>query len=276
MINLPDSHKPKARGSLYQDLESHVVDLPESPSKKLKHSNEEKKLQNEEQFNLDMKNKEIGTRSNIKSKTTMNLSWLTSVKKVSTSIANSRLFTKSDQELLFCCSVDGSKHSDYAFDLVAENFMFPNSKLLCIYVFYSKLDSVLNYDNKKATVLDKYASKIERFKKQAHFITEDRTSKIHALEQACTLAENYSSNYLVCGYQGLKGPRGDNKEQIIGHDLLLATSKTPVMIIKEQTNRELKKNGAFKWLVVLDKQYHYPLKAFNAFLPLVDPEGDQV
>ena len=44
----------------------------------------------------------------------------------------------------------------------------------------------------------------QQFKKQTHFISEDRVSKIHALEQAVKIAENYSSNYIVCGNQGLK------------------------------------------------------------------------
>jgi hypothetical protein len=213
-------------------------------------------------------------RKKITSQTVKALSWISSVKKVSASVANSRLFVKGDGEILFCVSVDGSKHSDFAFQLVTENFFFPYVKLLCIHIFNSKLDNILNYSNKKATVLEKYANKIERFKKQSHFVTEDKVSKIHALEQATRLADNYQANYLVCGYQGLKGPRGDNKEQSVGHDYLLGSSKTPVMIVREETLREKKKDGIFRWLVVLDKQYTYTIKALQTFLPLIDAEKD--
>ena len=163
-------------------------------------------------------NKKEGDRSNQRHATAVVPSWMKSIKKVSASVANSKLFLKGDQDVLFCCSVDGSIHSDYAFDMITDNFFNSNSKLLCVHVFYSKLDTHFNYNNRKNTILEKYAAKIERFKKQTHFISEDRVSKIHALEQAVKIAENYSSNYIVCGYQGLKGPRGCNKEQNIGHD----------------------------------------------------------
>jgi len=250
-----------------------------SPSKQITSYSPTKKLLNsnhiEDKLLADFKN-EPGERSGVKSMTTKGPSWISSVKRVSTSIANSKLFLKNDQEILFCISVDGSKHSDYAFDMITENFWWPNTKLLCLYVFYSKIDFALNYSNKKATVLEKYATKMERFKKQTHFVTEDKTSKIHALEQAAKLAENYQANFLVCGYQGLKGPRGDNKEQVVGHDYLLASSRTPVMVIKEETNRELKKGKAFKWLIIMDKAYNYPMKAFTTFLPLIEPELDIV
>ena len=158
--------------------------------------------------------------------------------------------------------------------MITENWMFPYTKLLCIHVFNSKLDSILNYNNKKNTVLEKYANKIEKYKKQSHFVTEDRMSKIHVLEQASRLAENYNANFIVCGYQGLKGPRGDNNEQIIGHDLLLGTSKVPVMIVRENTIRE--KKISFKWLIVLDRQFTYTSKAFQTFVPLIDAAKDMV
>jgi hypothetical protein len=259
--NLNDRESEKPKENIFENLETHLVDLNSVNIKTGKHEES-----NMEDFKRDQN----------KSKTTKNLSWLSSVKKVSTSIANSRLFVKGDGELLFCIDVDGSKHSDFAFEMVTENFLFPYTKLLCIYVYNSKLDSILNYNNKKTTVLEKYASKIEKFKKQSHFVTEDRVSKTHTLEQAERLAENYNANFLVCGYQGLKGPRGDNKEQEIGTDYLLSASKTPVMIVREETKREKKKDGVFRWLVIMDRQYTYTAKAFSSFIPLIDASKDFV
>ncbi len=265
--NLSEHNEEKPKEDIFQSLETHLVDLVE----------EDKKQKNEENFKKEMKTREEKkSHSPGKFKTSANLSWLKSVQKVSTSIANSRLFVKGDGEILFCVSVDGSIHSDFSFDLVTENYMFPYTKLLCIHVFNSKIDSILNYSNKKTTILEKYANKIEKFKKQSHFVTEDRMSKTHALEQAARLAESYLANYLVCGWQGMKGPRGDNKEQIIGHEYLLSSSKTPVMIVREETLRSKKEGEKLKWLVVLDKQFTYTNRCFTTFTPLIDPEKDIV
>jgi len=258
--NLNEVYQEKPKEDIYEKVETHVVDIVDKSNKK--------------SFNDE--SVEEFKRSTEKSKTTKNLSWLSSVNKVSSSIANSRLFIKDENELLFCISVDGSKHSDFAFDMITENFFFSNTKLLCVHVFNSKIDMNLNYSNKKSTVLEKYYSKIEKYQKQSHFVIEDKISSIHALEQASRLAYNYHSNFIVCGYHGLKGPRGDNKELAIGHDYLLTSSNIPVMIIKEETIREKKKDGYFKWLIILDRQFHYPVKAFQAFIPLIDPEKDHV
>jgi len=257
-FNEVNQEKPKE--DIYEKFETNVVDIVDKS--------------NQKSFNNESPGK--FKRSTEKSQTTKGLSWLSSVKKVSSSVANSRLFIKDESELLFCISVDGSKHSDFAFDMVTENFFFSNTKLLCVHVFNSKLDTQLNYNNKKVTVLKKYESKIEKYKKHAHFVTEDKISSIHALEQASRLAVNYHSNFIVCGYQGLKGPRGCNNELAIGHDYLLTSSKTPVMLIKEETIRENKKDGYFNWLIILDKQFSYPAKAFQAFIPLINPQKDHV
>jgi len=261
-LNERDDEKPKENP--FEKLETHLVNIPTKDS----HGKTDEKIHLDPIDDI--------KRDNKKSVTTKNLSWLSSVKKVSTSIANSRLFVKGDGELLFCISVDGSKHSDFAFEMVTENFLFPYSKLLVLHVFNSKLDPIVNYNNKKTTVLEKYANKIEKFKKQSHFVTEDKMSKVHVLEQVARLAENYAANFLICGDQGLKGPRGDNHEQVIGHEFLLGSSKTPVMIIKEETIREKKKDKNFKWLVVMDRQFTYTSKAFSAFIPLIDAEKDFV
>jgi len=122
----------------------------------------------------------------------------------------------------------------------------------------------------------KYENKIEKIKKISHFVTEDKITNIHALEQVSRLAVNYHSNFMVCGYNALKGPTGDNKQLAIGHDYLLTSSKTPVMLIKEETIREKRKDGYFNWLIILDRKFSYATKAFQAFIPLIDPKMDRV
>jgi len=218
--------------------------------------------------------KQISPKKKHKSQTSVSLSWVSSIQKISTSIASARLFGKNPGEILFCCSVDGSPHSDYMFDVVTENFLKKFSKLLCVHIFNSNIDTILNYSNKKSTVLEKYANNIARLKDQAHFVTEDKVSQTHVLEQVLRHCVSYQANYLICGYSGLKGPRGDNRELTEGIHFLLSVCRTPTIIIKEKGNRI--DGEGYKWLLVLDRQWTNCFRAFNAFAPLFNASLDTV
>jgi hypothetical protein len=74
----------------------------------------------------------------------------------------------------------------------------------------------------------------------------------------------------------MKGPRGSNVEQGVGLDYLLSSSKIPILLVREETKREKKTNRSFKWLIVLDKNFSFTMKSLNAFLPLIDPDLDEV
>jgi hypothetical protein len=184
----------------------------------------------------------------------------------------------SEDDILFCISVDGSEHSEYAFELVAKDFINNLSKLLVVHIYSSKMDHLFNYSNKKDTVIDKYTSKINQYGcgDNTNFILEDRVSKIHALEQVRKLVSNFKANYLVCGFFGFKGAKGDNQELSKGIDYLLGYGNSPTIIVKEKTNRSEKKNGGFNWLFIFDKQYANCLKCLKAFTPLINISKDYV
>ena len=208
--------------------------------------------------------------------TVKSLPWIASIKKVSHEIANQRLFGKQDNEVLYCLALDGSVDSDYAFKLITEDYCNNNEKLLCVYIFNSKLNPNLNYSNRKSTIVDKYSMSLKSFNKKSHFLVEDRTTNTHLIEQILKNAENYSTNFVVIGYHGLKGPKGDNKELTVGLDYLLSYSKIPIIIIKEKICRELKDGKAFKFLIILDKNFSNSYKVFNSFIPFINCEVDSV
>jgi len=228
--------------------------------------------------NDDNSNNKVHARKNKTnvSLTVKNLPWIESVKKVNKAIGNSRIFGKQEDEVLFCISIDGSDDSEYAFQTIVDDYFVSNVKLLCVYIFNSKQDSHFNYKNRKTTIVDKYSMKMKSFLTKCHFIVEDRVNNNHFLEQTLMLAENYLANFFVMGYDGLKGPRGDLKELNIGLSYLLTSSKSPTIIIKEQTIREKKKDKALRFLIILDKFYSNSYRVFNWFLPMINCETDTV
>jgi len=208
--------------------------------------------------------------------TVKNVPWLESINKVNKAIGNSRIFGKQDDEVMFCISIDGSVDSEYAYQMITEDYFVSNVKLLCVYIFNSKSDSSYNYNNKKLTIVDKYSSKLKSFQNKAHLIVEDRGNNSHYLEQTILFAENYLSNFIVIGYNGIKGALGDNKELHIGLSYLLSYCKTPILIIKEKNTREKKENKAMRFLIILDKNYSNSHRVFNWFLPIINCEIDTV
>jgi len=178
----------------------------------------------------------------------------------------------------FCLSVDGSFHSETAFDIVTEDFLRKESdKLLIVHIFNSGLDETYNFRNRKDTIIDCYSTRILKMdKSRALFLQEDRISKVHALEQVNRISANYKCSYLVSGYYGIKGPKGDNKELSKGVDYLLSYSRSPTIIIKENTLRKNKLNRQIKWLFVFDRAYMNCYSILNRFLPLINNEKDHV
>jgi hypothetical protein len=187
-------------------------------------------------------------------------------------------FTKNPGDILLCLSVDGSESSDHAFDLFYKECLgdFKNNvKILIMHVYNEALDENYNYRNKKKTVISNYELKISKIPPEKCLLYyENRTSKLHALEQVCQKAYEYNGDYIISGYYGIKGPKGSSQELSKGIDYLLLYCRLPTIIIKEPHLRNKKEGKGFKWLFVFDKTYINCLKILKSFFPLVDKEVD--
>jgi len=179
---------------------------------------------------------------------------------------------------IFCLSVDGSIHSEQAFEIVTDDFLKKETdKMLIIHIFNSSMDEYYNFRNKKDTIIEKYNTRLLKIdKSKTLFLKEDRISKVHALEQVNRIASNHKCSFLISGYYGIKGPKGDNKELSKGVDYLLSFSRSPTILIKENTLRKNKPNGQIKWLFVFDRAYMNCYSILNRFLPLINNERDFV
>jgi hypothetical protein len=192
----------------------------------------------------------------------------------------SKLFSKNPGEILLCLSVDGSESSDHAFDMFYKECLGDfthNRKMLIMHVYNNDLDENYNYRNKKKTVIANYDLRTSSIPPdQCLFYYENRTSKIHALEQVCQKAYEYNADYFISGYYGIKGPKGSSQELSKGIDYLLLYARLPTIIIKELHFRNKKEGKGFNWLFVFDKTYINCLKILKTFFPLIDKEVDYI
>jgi hypothetical protein len=87
-----------------------------------------------------------------------------------------------------------------------------------------------------------------------------------------------NSNFLFCGFKGLKGPFGSNEELERGMSYLLSESRMPTVIIKEENFRTMKTRPqtGYKWLFVFDRNSSYSYKILPAFSHLIDVQRDIV
>jgi hypothetical protein len=184
-------------------------------------------------------------------------------------------FMKEGNEMMFVLSVDGSDHSEYAFDLIVKEFLQGN-KLFLLYVFNEKQDYLYNYKNKKDIVIDHYNTLLINHLKQerSHFLSEERNNtSMHPLEQVNKMCYKLKADFLFCGFSGIKGPRCENKELSKGVDYLLCNSRSPTVIIKES---KLRGTSGYKWLFVFDRAYTNCYSTLNYFMSLIDSSKDEV
>lgn len=192
-------------------------------------------------------------------------------------IQQQKNFELKGNDTLFCVCVDGAENSEFAFEITIKDLLKESDKLFVVHIFNSKMDEYFNFRNRKDTIVDKYETAVLRIdKSRVLFLQEDRSSKIHPLEQVHRISVNHKCNYLVCGYYGMRLQKGDNKELAKGIDYLLTFSKTPMIIIKENKLRKMRPNGKLNWLFVFDRAFINCYNIFEKFSPLINAEKDFV
>jgi len=181
----------------------------------------------------------------------------------------------------FCLSVDGSLNSDDAFEIVTDDFMklyIKSHKLVVLNIYNSQLNHTYNYRNKKETIFEYIAENLIKIDPtRALFLQENQEGYFkHPIAQVNDFAIKKKCSFLVSSYNGLKGPKGDNKELIKGMDYLLENSKIPTILIKEKSLRAFKPNSQLKWLFVFDRFYFNCHFILSKFMELVSSGSDYV
>jgi hypothetical protein len=179
-----------------------------------------------------------------------------------------------NEKVLFTLSLDGSQSTSDSFEWINKTRNINDSNLLSVYVFYKKYKDIMNFSNKQENVLAKYSALSYNNYDNSKILLVDKEKKNHHLYQVHKIAMENKSKFIVCGYQGLKGPRGDNKQLDTAIDLILGYVRLPIIIIKEGILKQNKKGN--NWLFLFDRQYLGSFKTINYFADLIDKENDSV
>ena len=186
----------------------------------------------------------------------------------------------SKEENIICLSVDGSQTSKDAFEIILTEFLpyIHDSVLICPHIYNNVLDEKFNWRYQKANVLEYYKTRLTTSLAdyQGYLIIQDRDpNKMHEIEQAYKIAEMNECKYFFCGYEGLREQALKPSRIDVGIEYLLASSKIPVFIMKDNKKRG-NKNKGFQWLLVMDKSNSDCYKVLDLFLPLVNKSVDKI
>ena len=190
------------------------------------------------------------------------------------------LVRRTREERIFCVSADGTETSKQAFEIVTKEFLnsVPNSAAIFPNICNDAKDSKFNWRFQKNNVLDYYTAAINasKRKKDEFYIIQDRdVSTLSEIEQVYNIAVKNTSEYLVIGYNGLKGPTANSENIPKNLDFLLQNSRIPTFIMKDKLLRG-EKNEGYNWLIVLDRADQDCLLAFDYFIPLMNTKVDMV
>ncbi len=184
-----------------------------------------------------------------------------------------------EKEIVICLGVDGSEHSDIAFDIVIDDLMvYPNQKLFIINIYNIALDKNFNFRNKRDTIDFLYSTKIlKKSLNKIFFIKENiNQNSIVPFQQIHNFALKNNASFLISGYNSLRGQYGDDKERKKALNYILLNSRIPMILIKESSLRKYKKNNSLKWLFIFDRAYFNCYSIFQKFLPFINTEIDNV
>ena len=190
-------------------------------------------------------------------------------------------FAKNDT--VFALNAGGSTDTDYAFEIATKRFAHinDNQKFIFAYIFPTlEEDKTNNYRNKKDIVTTTYQNNMRHLDGDRFFFYgEERNTKnySHPIEQVEKLSEKCSVDYILTGFNGLKGSKGDNKFLEKGLQIMLRIHRTPFIVVKESCfqNPESSLEG-LTWLFVFDKINTKCFNSFKKFSPLIDFSRDKV
>lgn len=185
------------------------------------------------------------------------------------------LYIRNKDESIITLQVEGSKHSQFAFDVTIAEFI-KDRVLHCVHIYNSIHDIDYNWQYQKDFVIDKYKSKIitSLSPAQGKLSIQDHDGYMqHPIDQIHLIALKNQASFLFTGYFSLKTQTLLPKHLNRGVDYLLGESKIPIIIFKEDIVRG-KKNKGFKWLIVMDRSSSDCFKILDVFLPLMDLERD--
>lgn len=176
-----------------------------------------------------------------------------------------RLRRKSSINILgnkFCVSVDGSKFSDFGFELVLNEFFKKRDKLLVTHI--SNQDNLNNtpFIALPDTIQTRYETKLlGKLLQQDYNIVIQPLDKnmVHAIEQVFDICVANNCNIMMLGFQGYKADK-IKKEITKGTIFMIENVHIPTFILKDYTPRSEKPTEGYRWFVGIENSNS---KSFN-------------
>ena len=203
----------------------------------------------------------------------------------------------------YCVSVDGSKHSDYAIELVLTAFFKKGDKLNVVHIMNTDSNRINPYDYEVHKVLDHYINTNGKSiaKRDYHTFCLPRAKDTkHSLQQTMMNALEQHSNILFVGFKGTKTSQitdsnfpkdhrnltmsnkfipniARNKELTKGilYILELPVLPLPTVIVKEVSRRENKETKGFTWCFCI-KDFNSSWVQFKNSLVFLNLEVDSI
>ena len=174
----------------------------------------------------------------------------------------------------YCIAIDGSQHSDWAFNLVFEELFQKGDKITLVHISNGSKDVPFAFQPK--TIISKYDAKLTGRLSTLDFKIvqeEKKANVIHALLQVNDIALANKCTMLVLGFQGHK----DNKENISrGVNYVIDNIKLPTIVVKENITRKSKDSGAFTFCTSIEQANTRSFKAFQFAVNYIDVTKDKV
>lgn len=178
----------------------------------------------------------------------------------------------------FCISVDGSKYSDYGFEIVFNDLFKKGDKIIVTHI--CNADKLVNipFNYLPDTIQNKYETKLlgKLLKTDFNLIFQTKETNIkHAMEQVFDICTSNSCNVLVMGFQGHKADI--NKKEITrGTIFMVEKVHIPTFIIKDNISRKNKTSGGYNWFIGIENSNSKSFKAFQYALKFIDLVKDKI
>lgn len=177
---------------------------------------------------------------------------------------------ESNKAKVYCIAIDGSKCSDWAFELVFNELYQKGDKIIVVHISNNEKEVPFAFQSK--TIMSKYdailTGKLQPQDYSLIFKEREKKSE-HALAQVNTIATENKASILILGFMGHKMKTGEISK---GITYVINNVKIPTIVVKENSQRKNKEDKSFTWCSFIEQPNTRSFKAFQFAMNYVSPK----
>jgi nucleotide-binding universal stress UspA family protein len=178
----------------------------------------------------------------------------------------------------YCIAIDGSEHSDWAFDLILNDMYQKGDKVILVHIANPAKESEIPFAFQPTTIISKYEAKLTGKLLNTDYLIikqSKQSTSTHALVQVNAIAIKENCTVLVIGFHGHKLNK-QKSDLSKGINYIIKNIKIPVIIVKENSTRKSRDSGEFTWMASIEQANSRSFKAFQFALNYINLEKDRV